>query len=256
MAIPTSTRPPVLPNEQKPMGPPVVHAPGLPAMEEVGKVRTVLRNTALPLMAADAAAEVRGEHLMDKAGGMSEVPPSHGLGPQRPKEGQNIVAPSDGYLRLEVHFENGRLSVTGAKDVAGPLATPTAVIQGHVYEVLLGEQQIAIGSIPDVGVRRAFANRDVPGPEGKHRFVQIPAFDFFVRVPKAHVTADNLQKMAIILHNVREAPDRLAPTLAMHQQPGVEAVEVARLSGMKLESVPAVVRSQLERIINENKNAP
>ncbi len=181
MAIPTSTRPPVLPNEQKSMGPPVVHAPGLPAMEEVGGVKTVLRNIALPLMAADAAAAVvRGEHLMDKAGGMSEVPPSHGLGPQRPKEGegQNMPAPSDGYLRLEVHF------------------------------------------------------------------------------PKAHVTAENLQKVDIVLHNVREAPDRLAPTLAMHQQPGVEAVEVARLSGVKLESVPTVVRSQLERIINENKIAP
>ena len=122
MAVPTSIRPPVLPNEQKPMGPPVVHAPGLPTMEEVGTVRTVLRNTALPLMGADAAAEVRGDNLMEKAGGMSEVPPSHSLGPQRPKDGPNAPAPSDSYLRLEVHFENGRLSVVGAKEVGHALS--------------------------------------------------------------------------------------------------------------------------------------
>ncbi len=256
MASLRETRPTVLPNEQKHMGAPVVHAPGLPSMEKVDEVKTLLRNTALPLMAADAAAEVRGEHLMERVSSMSQVPPTHSLGPQRAKEGMDMPARSDGYVRLEVHFENGRLSVIGAKDVPGPLTIPTAVIQGHVYEVLIGDQQIALGSIPDVGVRRAFANRDVPGPEGKHRFVQVFAFDFFVRVPKAHVTAENLPKMDIILHNVREVPDRLAPDLAMRAQPSAAVEEAARLSGVRLETMPDVVRSQLEGIINENKTAP
>jgi hypothetical protein len=255
MATPIEIRPTVLPNEQRLMGAPVVHAPGLPAMEKVGEVRSVLRNTALPLMTPEAASEPRGEHLMAKAGGMSEVPPSHGLGPQRPKESQNMPTPVDGYVRLEVHFENGRLSVIGAKDVPGPLAIPTAVIQGHVYEVLIGDQQIAVGSLPDVGIRRAFANRDVPDPENKHRFIQTPAFDFFVRIPRARVTTETLPKMDIILHNVREAPDRLASAVPMEKQTDVEVVEVARLSGVKLESMPVEVRSQLEGIIGENKIA-
>ncbi|SIT39326.1 hypothetical protein BN2475_190188 [Paraburkholderia ribeironis] len=248
------TRPPVLPNEQKPMGAPVVHAPGLPFMESVGEVRTVLRNMALPLMAADAATEVSGEHLMEKAGTMSEMPPSHNSGPQRASE-VTMPTRSDGYLRLEVRFENGKLSVIGAKIVPGALTNPTALIQGKAYEVLIADQQISVGSLPDVGVRRAFANRDVPGPEGKHRFVQVPAFEFFVRVPTVHITAENLSKMNVILYEVRETPDRLVPTLAMQKQPGVEAMEVVRVSGIQLESIPEVVRLQLEAIIDEKRNA-
>jgi hypothetical protein len=88
--------------------------------------------------------------------------------------------------------------------------------------VLLDDQQIALGSIPDVGLRRAFANRDVPGPEGKHRFIQVPAFDFFVRIPKAHVSDANLPKLTIVLHNVRQAPDRLVPATALQRQSGIE----------------------------------
>jgi hypothetical protein len=243
-------RPTVLPNEQKRMGAPVVNAPGLPSMEKVGEVKTLLRNTALPLMGAEAASEVRGVDLMETAGGMSDAPPSHRLGPQRAK-GQDVAATSDSYLRLEIHFENGQLSVIDAKEVPGPLTNPTAVIQGYVYEVLIGDQQIAVGSLPDVGIRRAFANRDVAGPEGKHRFVEVPAFDFYVRVPRVHVTTANLPQMNIILHDVRQAPDRLAPEVAMQKQPDVEAEEVARLSGVKLEAVPTAVRSQLERIIDQ-----
>jgi len=248
------TRPPVLPNEQKPMGAPVVNAPGLPLMESVGEVRTVLRNTALPLMAANAATEVSGEHLMEKAGTMSETPPSHNSGPQRASEA-TMPTRSDGYLRLEVRFENGKLSVIGAKTVPGALINPTALIQGKAYEVLIADQPISVGSLPDVGVRRAFSNRDVPDPEGKHRFVQVPTFEFFVRVPIAHVTAENLPKMNIILHEVRETPDRLVPTLAVQKQPGIEAMEVVRLSGIQLESISQDVRLQLEAIIDENKNA-
>ena len=89
MASLRETRPTVLPNEQKHMGAPVVHAPGLPSMEKVDEVKTLLRNTALPLMAADAAAEVRGEQLMERVGSMSQVPPTHSLGPQRAKEGMD-----------------------------------------------------------------------------------------------------------------------------------------------------------------------
>jgi hypothetical protein len=257
MESPTGTRPTVLPNEQRRMGAPVVNAPGLPAMEKASEVRTVLRDPALPEMPAHPDPKPSEGRFMEEAGPVvAPAPPSsHGLGPQRPLEPRNPPSPSEGYLRLEVHFENGRLSVIGAKEVAGPLMPPSAVIQGHAYEVLIGERQVALGSLPDVGVRRAFANRDVPDPQSKHFFLDVPTFDFFVRVPKALVTADDLPKMNIILHNVRHSPDRLAPALPLRTQPGVEAEEVARLSGVELERAPEAVRSQLERIISENRTA-
>lgn len=257
MAIPEQTWPAGLraglPTEQRPMGAPVVHAPGLPSMERVGEVKTVLRNTALPLMGTDASADTRGENLMAGVHAMANVPPWSGQGPQKPKEGQVGPAPSDGYVRVEFHVENGQLSVIGVREVPGPLAIPSAVIHGLVYEVLIGDQQIALGSLPDVGLRRAFANRDVPGPEGKHRFVQVPSFDFFARIPKVYVSRENLPRMTVVLHNVRQAPHRVAPGTALQKQSDIETIEIARLSGVRPEQLPAVVRPLFEKILNDNR---
>jgi hypothetical protein len=243
----------VLPTEQRHMGAPVVHAPGLPSMEGVGAVKTVLRNAALPLMGAGVTIGTRNEGVMEEWHSMTALPPRPAMGPQMPKEAKAAPAAEEAYVRLELQFANGRLSIIGLKEVPGPLAAPSAVIQGHVYEVLIGDQQIALGSIPDVGVRRAFANRDVPDPQGKHRFIHETSFEFFARIPKVHATTENLPKMTVVLHNVREAPDRLVPATAVQQQPGVDAVEVARLSGIILAQVPAAVRVQLERIVSDNK---
>jgi len=177
-----------------------------------------------------------------------ELPSWPGTGPQKPK-GEAAPAPAESYVRVEFHVENGRLSVVSAKEVAGPLTTPSAVIRGHVYEVLIGDQQIALGSLPDVGVRRAFANRDVPGAEGKHRFFQTPTFDFFARIPRAHVTADNLEKMTVVLHNVHEAPDRLVPSLPLSRQSGTVTTELARFASLGLEHLPATARLPFENIL-------
>src|SRR5262249_54562002 len=122
--------------------------------------------------------------------------------PQKPREVPRLPTASDGYLRVDVHFENGLLSIIGMKEVLGPLAVPSAVTRGYAYEVLLDDQQIALGSLPDVGLRRAFANRDVQGPQGKHHFVNVPSFDFHVRIPKGYVTSATLPKLQIVLHHV------------------------------------------------------
>jgi hypothetical protein len=57
---------------------------------------------------------------------------------------------------------------------AASLSTLEYAVYGYAYEVLLDEQQVALGSIPDVGLRRSFANRDVDGPEGKHQSSWLP----------------------------------------------------------------------------------
>ena len=91
------------------------------------------------------------------------------------------------------------------------------------------------------------------GPEGKHRFIQVPAFDFFVRIPKAHVSDANFPKLTIVLHNVRQAPDRLVPATALQRQSGIETTEVARLSGLSLEKLPPAVRPLFEKALQDNK---
>jgi hypothetical protein len=239
--------------EQRPMGAPIVNVPERPSMEAVGHVKTLLRNTLLPLMGTDFSTPASGGNLMTKVQEMAQTTPRPGHDLQKPRSDQDGTSASEGYLRVEMRFANGQLSVIGVGEVPGPLTMPSAVINGFAYEVLLGDQQIALGSLPDVGLRRAFANRDVPGPEGKHRFIPDPTFDFFVRIPKTQITEANLPNLTILLHNVRNAPDRLVPGTALQEQPGVETADVARLRGLSLERLPAAARPQFEKIMRDNR---
>jgi hypothetical protein len=245
-----------LPSQQSATAGPVIAAPHLPAMEKVGGVTTVQRNPLLPLMGAGSPIHTAGEGLMAQVPSTRPAPTPPAGTPQKPKagvEGPGGPAVSDGYLRVEVHHENGKLSVIGMKEVPGPLALPSAVTRGYAYEVLIDDQQVALGSVPDVGLRRAFANRDVTGPQGKHYFVDVPSFDFFVRIPKGYVLSANLPKLNIVLHNVQDAPDRFTTLAPLAKQPGVVTVEAGRLAGIKLEQLPQVVRPQFEQILNENE---
>jgi hypothetical protein len=240
-----------LPSVQGARKRPVVTAPHLPAMEKRGKVKTVLRNTLLPLMGAGAPQHTTGRGTMAPV--PTKVPPSAppGGNPQQPPESQIGSSSSGGYVRMKVRLENGQLSVTGLKQVPGPLAMPSGVVHGYAYEVLLDEQQVALGSIPDVGVRRSFANRDVPGHEGKHHFANVPTIEFFVRIPKGYVSTANLPKLNVVLHNVRGAPDRLTSLAPLQKQSGVDTVEVARLKGIRLEHLSSTIRPHLEQILSE-----
>ena len=238
-----------LPTKQEISAPPVVQAPHLPSMEATGAVQTILRNTLLPLMGSGGGQTGGGQGRMDAVPANTSTSSAPSGKPQQPKAGVEVLSPGEGYVRLEVHVENGKLSVTGAKHVAGPLAMPSAVIHGYAYEVLLNDQQVALGSLPDVGLRRAFANRDVPDPQGKHFLVEVPTFDFTVRVPNGHFVTANLPKLNIVLHNVTEAPDRFTSLAPLAKQAGVKTTEVGRLTGINVEQLSPNVRPALQQIL-------
>jgi hypothetical protein len=240
-----------LPTEQSPTAGPVITLTGGAAMEKTGEVKTVLRNTLLPLMGAGTPVHTGGAGQMDPL--PSRLPTSAILSakPQEPKAG-NVASAADGYVRLEVHADNGKLTITAAKHVPGPLSLPSALIRGYAYEVLVDDQQVGLGSLPDVGIQRAFANRDVEGPQGKHHIGRLPTFDFSVRIPAGLVVAPNLPKLNVVLHNVQDAPDRLPSLAPLDKQPGVKTVEVGRLAGIALEQLSPVVRTQFERLLSLN----
>jgi len=244
-----------LPLEQSTTAAAVIGAPHLPAMEKISDVKTVLRNTLLPLMGAGHPQAMGGETMAAVPKRIRARSALSGK-PQEAKPGSPPASPGAGYVRMEVHVENGKLSLVGVKQVPGPLVLPSAVIRGYAYEVLLDNQQISLGSVPDVGVRRAFANRDVPGPEGKHHFVKIPDFDFFVRVPQGHISAATLPKLNIVLHKVEDAPDRFTSLSPLAEQPGVKTVETGRLAGIKLDQLSPAVRSHLELVLRESEKLP
>ena len=124
---------------------PVVQAPHLAAMEATGAVKTVLKNTFLPLMGSGAGQTGGGQGRMDAVPTHPSTPSSPSGKPQQPKEGAQVQTPGEGYVRLEVHVDNGKLSIISAKPVPGPLAMPSAVIHGYAYEVILNDQQVALG---------------------------------------------------------------------------------------------------------------
>lgn len=240
-----------LPTKQDPAAAPVVLDPHLPLMEQTGAVKTVLRNTLLPLMGSGASHATGGQGLMAAVPAQVPAPSPPSGKPQEANVPPLSQSSADGYVRLEVHVENGKLSITGLKQVSGPLAMPGAVIRGYAYEVLLDDQQVALGSVPDVGVRRAFANRDVPDPQGKHFLIEVPTFDFAARIPKNYFVTANLPKLNIVLHKVEDAPDRFTSLTPLQRQPGVKTTEVGRLAGIKLEELSPAVRPTLQEVLRE-----
>jgi hypothetical protein len=72
-----------------------------------------------------------------------------------------------------------------------------------------------------------------------------------VRIPKSYLSTRNLPKLNIVLHDIREAPDRFTTLAPLQKQPAVSTVEVGRLAGIRLDQVLPTVRPVLEQIISE-----
>jgi len=242
---------PDLPREQSATAAPVVVARNLPLMAKIDEVKPAATVAGQILMGTGHAPASSGGERMASVPEEKTLPQSEQRKPQEVRS-PAAAALSDGYIRLEIHAEGGRLSVIGVHEVAGPITIPDTVAHGYVYEALVDNRRIGLGSIPDAGVRRAFANRDVEGPQGKHRFFAETSFDFFVRIPKTELSNATLPRITIVLHQVQEAPEHLSaePLLI---QPGVQATEAGRLSGMTLETLPATVRPSVERILRERE---
>jgi hypothetical protein len=156
---------------------------------------------------------------------------------------------SNGYVRLTIHVERGNLSIKDIKEVSGQLIIPTALGPGHAYEILIDDTPIAFGALPDLGVRRSFANPDIPGREGTHHITTLPSYDFFARIPKNQITRDTLPKLTIILLKVQQAPDRLKKSVSLTKQAGFRSIEVGRLSRISIDTFPLEIRPKLEHIL-------
>jgi hypothetical protein len=229
----------------------------LPLMESIGGVKTAVLQahlTPMSMAAVTAASHPIAMEAFDAtkaAAAQSNVarPPQQGAAVPASAATASTAAASEGYVRLSVHSENGVLSVTGVHEVAGPLALPSTVPNGLVYEALLGGQQVGLGAATDAGLSRSFANANVTGPERYHRLTQRTSFDFFVRVPRAQLTTAAMPNLNIVLHRVSNAPDRLAPGVALQKQANIQVAEVSRLPGIALEKLAPGVRPQFDKLL-------
>jgi hypothetical protein len=159
-------------------------------------------------------------------------------------------AQKESYLRLTVRADNGTLTVLAVREVEGPLDVPDTLTSGLAYEVTIAGQRVSMGSLPDVGISRSFANRDVPSPEGKHGFQQVSTFDFNVRIPRRDLTPTALPHLRISLYRLRQAPKHPVGRETLRDQlSGEELSEVGRLDGLPPDRVADAARAELERLL-------
>jgi hypothetical protein len=236
--------------------PPIIENPLLSAMAPVDKVRAA-RVTNLP-------GGARMERLpVFKTGGpgrMDPVPrvtkasrakpsPAHRLGEQRKAVVPSLAESPLSYVRLRLHFEGGRLSIVGVREVPGPLVVPDYVGTGLSYEVLAEGRRIGLGSLPDANSRRAFTNIDQKEAALGHNPTELDSYDFDVRVPRSELSPERLPQTQIHLHQIAAAPSApLGPEPLRAQLPEVVKT-VASLSSIDLGQVEPSARAELARIL-------
>jgi len=172
------------------------------------------------------------------------LPAASAASPGQQGSSERVLSPFDDACR-------GRnANRSGAHEVEGSLDVPNTPITGLVYEVAIADQRVSMGSLPDVGTIRSFANRDVPDPEGKHGFQQVSAFDFNVRIPRQALPPAALQHLRISLYRLHQAPKQSLGLEALRQQLSEEELsEVARLVGLPANRVAGPPRAELERVL-------
>ena len=238
--------------KQQPSGEPIIEDDRLPRMEVDLQRRHARKAEMRPV---DTIGERRGGRTRGRAPTMeprlADLTRAQGILPQQVPQSMSVTrGEGESYIRLTVHNENGKLTVVGAREVEGPLASPDTLPVGLVWEVAVGQQRISLGSLPDAGVLRSFANRDVPGPEGHHGFQEVSAFDFQVRIPRQALAATEPSNLRINLYRLRRALERRVSTEPLGQQLGEnELAVVARLDGLRADRIADPARVDVARVL-------
>ncbi|MGH2718380.1 MAG: hypothetical protein ACRDJU_07360 [Actinomycetota bacterium] len=255
---------------QKEGAAPVIENSGLPAMPAVGTdlsaaatTKAAVGNPALRLVAAKgamgSAQPPTGGNLMGAvpdAGtlaapgvggkGGAEAGGGGARGDQAALRVTPAAAPSESYVRMLISVSGSQVTVSQVAEVPGPLSDPSPLQGGLAYEVTLGDRSLRVGSIPDPGVRRAFASDQAPEQFREHFVVEVPDYEFTVRVPKQALAAADLPSVHVAVLQVdpgqviQPAGDKPLAT----QFPQL-VKEVTRLQGIRAETLPEPVRAAL-----------
>lgn len=241
--------------------PPVIDNATLPRMGEGDPVprrigRTMLlmpekperdggtRNRMAPFRRVKSQAEKR----VSKRGYPDQEPPPP---PRRARSaGGESGKSKEGYVRLRVVFQDGALSVAGAKFVEGPLAETNALHPGLAYEVTLGSRNIAAGVVADAGEWRSFPDPlGRPGLQG-HHVTEVPYYEIAVRIPVQKLSISALSKAQITLYRWRGT----GPAVAVAGQPlraqlkgGMD--KIAAVKGIRMSQLSKEAQTELRRAL-------
>jgi hypothetical protein len=232
------------PERQDPDAPPVVDNPNRRLMD-AGPSRPRRINRAVLRM--DSNPQPPG----DSGARMEPVPASMAQGfdePPPPAEQQPAAAAqtSEGYVRLQMRVDNGVMSVVDAREVAGPLARPSSVANGFLYEVAQGARQVGVGAIPDLGISRSYPRPPgAPGQAGHHITVE-SSCEFAVRVQRQSLSLQALPRTRVVLYQVMgDVPIPASGAGLLGAQFGRELQAIAHLDGIHLDRLPETVQNSL-----------
>lgn len=152
----------------------------------------------------------------------------------------------DGYVRMVVHYADGQLSVTDAREVDGPLVQPATLSSGLAHELRVGDRPVAVGSMPDAATNRSFSEIGPSGPQ-PHHIYQRDEFDFVVRVPRAALRGADPASIAVELVEIR-TDGRLAQVSGrpLTEDPALNARPVASLGSLAASGMPDSLRQVIE----------
>lgn len=249
---------------QKEGAPPIVENSGLPAMAAVGTDLSAAAATAAatkvavgnPALRLVGVKEAMGSLKLPTAGTlMSALPAADALakatgggshGDQAAPRVAVDAAAGQSYVRMLISVSGTQVTVSQVAEVPGPLSDPSPLHGGLAYEVTVGDRSLRVGSIPDPGVRRAFASDQAPEQFREHFFVEVADYEFTVRVPKQALAAVDLPSVHVAVLQVdpgqviQPAGDKPLAT----QFPQL-VKEVARLQGIRAETLAEPVRTAL-----------
>ena len=233
-----------------PDAPPVVEDPERPAMTaEAVATAAMVEGPRMPL-------------FPEPRPGATGVPPAWSSTPSIPEQaatvprGEQEPRPAagdgagDGYVRLTLRLDQGRLELLGARAVAGPLLGPQWLHAGLVWELALGGRSLAADTLLDAGVTRAFPAPDSDDPERRvHRTLTLPAAEFHVRVARADLPLAALPAASVVLYRAKAGPPR-APLAdgdprSLAERFPRELRELARLEAIRLWELPGPVQEEL-----------
>jgi hypothetical protein len=259
--------------------PPVVEDPTAPSMRAEalaglrvpsGAVTPALAPAPPPAGPAGGAAGSAGGAAAGGAGagaGGAEMPPvprvdAWELGPRPPArlgaqrgrcgDATPGAAPgggvdAGGYVRLRLRLDAGRLSLAGARAVAGPLLQPVRLHAGLACEVTVAGHRVAVDSIPDLGIWRSLPAPGRPGGERQgHHVTELDAFEFQVRVPRGDLPIGSLPDVRVAVYRCKgTAPSEEIGPGPIAEQFRRELREVASVDGVRLWELPADVQEEL-----------
>ena len=223
--------------------PPIIEDAKLPRMGEAvpqSRSRAVMAENPGP--AKGKGKRMRPVRKSDTAAGAGR-PPAKGFRDQEPPRRSRSSMDSetnggDGYLRLRVLVEPGKLTLAGGTVVEGPLTQPPLLHPGLAYEVTVSGRRLAVGQVQDAGVWRSFGDPTGRPALSGHHITVLPSYEIAVRIPLTDLSLAALRRANITLYRWRGDVAGTEGERSMKSRLGKRVETIGRLKGIRLDALP------------------